>query len=84
MQDDGAIDSINNGDSTPLKNKHSALLLCCYCLVEDFMVLSKNTNVSVLMSLKLECELLQQDSFWSLADSNSIVNYQSIIQFKNM
>jgi len=84
VQDDSVIESINDSNNAHLQNKHSILLPYRRCLVEDFMVLQKNTNVLLLIPLKPQCELLQQDSFWSLVDINSITNYQSIIQIKKM
>ena len=52
------------------------------CLLEDFMVLDKHTNILVLVPFKIVCECLLQDSFWSNIDSESFLNYQTVIQFK--
>ena len=52
------------------------------CLLEDFMVLSKETHVVILIPFKIECPLLLHDSFWTSIDSKSCMNYQSIITFK--
>ena len=81
IEDDDVIQSTINTNSTPLQNKHRILLSYRRCLVEDFMVLHKNTNVLILIPFKPECLLLKQDSFWSLVDSNCFTNYESVIQF---
>ena len=52
------------------------------CLLEDFMVLSKDTHVVILIPFKIECPLLLQDSFWTSIDSKSCMNHRSIITFK--
>ena len=52
------------------------------CLLEDFMVLQKDTRVLVLIPFKIECNCLLNDSFWSSIDSDTMMNYKSMIQFK--
>jgi hypothetical protein len=78
---DSTASTANNTNSTTTNT-----ILSSYrrCLLEDFMVLQKDTKILVLLPVKPKCPLLQQDSFWSTIDSNVMANYVSIIQFKKI
>ena len=83
--DDTAVSTANNNrDIHSIPNKHTILSSYRRCLLEDYMVLHKDTKILVLIPFNPQCPLLQQDSFWSSIDSNIFTNYQNIIQFKKM
>ena len=52
------------------------------CVVEDYMSITKDTSIMVLIPFKIVCPVLLQDSFWTSIDSSTYMNYQSVIQFK--
>ena len=76
------VQQVCSTHSPSLQNKHTLLSSYRRCLVEDFMVLPKDTQVIVLIPFNPKCSLLDSDSFWSSIDNNLFMNYQSIIQFK--
>ena len=71
-----------NNDSTVEPLKGNILASFHRCLIEDFMVLEKETNVLVLIPFKIECSSLLNDSFWTSIESATFMNYESMIQFK--